>query len=104
MRTPKFFNIYIAALVAILVAGCSKNTSEHSHSVVLPPNVADFKATEAQLEKIQKDYGVVVEVYSNSINITTGLIATDKRVKIKDALHKVFGENFTNYTINYNVF
>ncbi len=101
MRTPKIIIINVAALVAIFATGCSKSST---HSVILPPNVADSKAVETQLEKIQKDYGVVLDVHSNMIDIRTGLITTDKRGQIKDALHKVFGEDFTNYTINYNVF
>ena len=101
MRTPKFVIINVVALVAIVSVGCSKSST---HSVILPPNVANPKAVETQLEKIQKDYGVVLDVHSNKIDIRTGLITSDKRGQIKDALHKVFGEGFTNYTINYNVF
>lgn len=92
----------MAASVAIL-ASCSSNHDNsppiaHSGQSVSSVSVE----TKARLEKIQKDYGVGVDIYDHRIVVrTVGLITTSKQ--IEDALHKAFGDDFTNYTIIFDI-
>jgi hypothetical protein len=86
------------------VSACSKISSAESHSSDTPQHTADSGAASARLEKIQKDYGVTVNIHDHYITIVTGLITTNRMSQINDALRKVLGEGFTNYTVNYNIF
>jgi hypothetical protein len=93
-----------AALVAMFLVGCSKDSGEQLHSVTPSSSLNGSQTTKSRLEEIQKDYGVTVDIHDRWIIIgTSGLITTNIMNQISGALHEVFGENFTNYTINYDI-
>jgi hypothetical protein len=102
VRIPYF--IAGVALIITFGVGCSKDSNKHLYSANPPPTLTDSGTIKTQLEAIQKDYGVGIEVYGKHINIgTSGLITKNKMIQITDAIHKTFGNDFTNYTVNYIV-
>jgi hypothetical protein len=89
-----------ASLFILFAIGCSQHSGRPPDSVTKPAAMTDSEAVKAQLEKIQKDFGVTVDVHGSQILIgTPGLETTNTMNQIRDALHKVFGDDFTNYTI-----
>lgn len=88
------------SLFVSFAIGCSQHSGKPSDSITKPTAMADSEAVKARLEKIQKDFGVTVDVHGHQILIgTPGLETTNTMNQIRDALHKVFGDDFTNYTI-----
>ena len=86
--------------MAAFVIGCSKDSGEQQHSTVAPQPAADSGTVAPQLDQIRKDFGVIVDVHGHQITVgTPGLETTNTMNQIKDALHKVFGDDFTNYTV-----
>jgi len=56
--------------------------------------------TNAQLEKIRRDYGVGLVVGDHHILVVTpGFYMKERMDQIEVALHEVFSNDFTNYTI-----
>jgi hypothetical protein len=67
-------------------------------------DMADADRRKPRLEEIQRDFGVAVSIHDHWITIgTAGLITTNEMSQIKDKLHEVFGKDFTNYTVNYDI-
>jgi len=68
---------------------------EQQYSMVAPSST-----TQAQIDQIRKEFGVVVEVRGHTIVVgTPGLATKEEMSQIADALHRAFGNDFTNYTI-----
>jgi hypothetical protein len=67
-----------------------------------PPGTVedDLLVSQAQLDQISKDFGVVVEVRNHTIIVgTSGLATKETMSQIEDAIHKVFGNDFGDYAI-----
>jgi len=96
MTKPHLIISGAASLLLYFSVGCS----HQPHSVVAPLAVADSATTQAQLDQIRKDFGVVVEVRNHKIIVgTAGLATKEQMSQIKVALHRAFGSDFTNYTM-----
>ena len=96
MTKPHFITSGAASLLLFFAVGCS----HQQHSVVAPPVVTDSATTQAQLDQIRKDFGVVIEIREHKIVVgTAGLATTEQMSQIEIALHKAFGNDFTNYTM-----
>ena len=66
------------------------------------PGLLDLGTIQPQLDKIQKDYGVFVEVHGHEIAVgTAGIVAADRMRQVDDALNDLLGKNATNYTIRH---
>jgi hypothetical protein len=96
MSKPHLIISGAASLFVFFTVGCS----QPHHSVVAPSAVADSGTTQAQLDQIRKDFGVVVEVRDHKIIVgTAGLATKEQMSQIEVALHRAFGNDFTNYTM-----
>jgi hypothetical protein len=91
-------------LIAAFGTGCSEDASKQSKPTQASPALNDSGTIRAQIEAIQKKYDVTVNVHGQYITIgTSGLIRTNEMNQIEESLHEVFGMDFTNYTVNYNI-
>ena len=97
-------HILAGAVLIAAFAGCSKDSGAPLHSVATTPSFTDSNTTQARIEALQKEYGVTVSIHDRWITIgTMGLITTNKASQISDALREALGNDFTNYTINYDI-
>jgi hypothetical protein len=64
----------------------------------------DSQTTRSRLNAVQKDYGVTLSIHDHWLTVgTSGLIPTNEMSQISDALRKALGDDFSNYTVNYNI-
>ena len=100
MNKPHLIISGAASLFLFSTVGCSHS----QHPAVVPSAASASRATQAQLDQIQKDYGVVVMVQDHQITVgSNGEIPETKASQVKTALHTVYGSGFTNYAVTFIV-